>query len=75
VNVPDQLAVIGVDDIPLVAYFEPPLTTLRQDFYAIGREAAKLLVRAVENPETPRQHLRLPAELLVRRSTAANSTQ
>lgn len=75
VNVPDQLSVIGVDDIPLAAYFEPPLTTLRQDFYAIGREAAKLLVRAVENPEIPRQHLRLPAELLVRRSTAVNSTQ
>ncbi len=75
VKVPDQLSVIGVDDIPLAAYFEPPLTTLRQDFYAIGREAAKLLVCAIEKPDTSRQHLRLPAELLVRRSTAANSTQ
>lgn len=31
-NVPEQLAVIGVDDIPMAAYLEPPLTTIRQDF-------------------------------------------
>ena len=67
--VPGQLAVIGVDDIPMAAYLEPPLTTVRQDFQQIGREAARLLIRALLEPDAPRRHLRLPAELVVRRSS------
>lgn len=66
---PDQLSVIGVDDIPLAAFFAPPLTTVRQDFAAIGRRAAELLIRAVEEPDSPREHLLLPGEMLIRRST------
>ena len=69
-TVPDQLSVIGVDDIPMSAYSAPPLTTLKQDFMMIGREAAKLLVQAVEEPEKPCQRLILPAQMLIRRSTA-----
>lgn len=68
-SVPEQLAVIGIDDMPLASYFDPPLTTMRQDMFGIGREAARLLIRALGQPEAPRQHLRLPAELIVRRST------
>ncbi len=66
---PAQLAVMGVDDIPMAAYFEPPLTTLRQDFARIGREAIQLLLQALAGPDTLPQHKRLPAELIVRRST------
>ncbi len=69
VNVPAQLSVIGVDDIPLAAYFDPPLTTLRQDFAHIGQEAARLLIQAIEQPTAPRQHVRLPAAFIARRST------
>jgi LacI family repressor for deo operon, udp, cdd, tsx, nupC, and nupG len=68
-RVPGQLAVIGVDDMPLASYFEPSLTTMRQDLVAIGCQAAGLLICAVENPGAERQHLRLPAELIVREST------
>lgn len=68
-HVPADLAVIGVDDMPLASYFEPSLTTMRQDLVAIGCEAARLLICAVENPGAERQHLRLPAELIVREST------
>lgn len=69
-NVPDQLAVIGIDDMPLASYFDPPLTTMRQDMFGIGREAARLLIRALEQPVMTCQHLRLPAELIVRSSTS-----
>jgi LacI family repressor for deo operon, udp, cdd, tsx, nupC, and nupG len=72
---PDELSVIGVDDIPLAAYFEPPLTTVRQDFAAIGRQAARLLVRAVEEPQAAQEHLLLPGELIIRRSTAPFSAE
>lgn len=68
-HVPGQLAVIGVDDMPLASYFDPSLTTMRQDLVEIGRHATQLLISAVENPAAPRQHLRLPAELIVREST------
>jgi len=70
-RVPDELAVIGVDDMPLASYFDPPLTTMRQDLVEIGCQAAHLLIRAVENPGAERQHLRLPAELIVRESTGS----
>jgi DNA-binding LacI/PurR family transcriptional regulator len=68
-TIPDQLSVIGVDDIPMAAYLQPPLTTVRQDFLQIGREAARLLIHALEEPHAPRRHLRLSAELIVRHST------
>ncbi len=69
-SIPGQLSVIGVDDMPLASYFDPPLTTVRQDMFAIGREAARLLICAIEDPEAPRQQMQLPAELVVRNSTA-----
>jgi DNA-binding LacI/PurR family transcriptional regulator len=72
-SLPDDLSVIGVDDIPLAAFFAPPLTTVRQDFAAIGRRAAQLLIRAIEQPTAAREHLLLPGEMLVRRSTATPS--
>jgi DNA-binding LacI/PurR family transcriptional regulator len=74
IRVPEELSVIGIDDIPLAAYFEPPLTTLRQDFEAIGREAARLLIRAVAQPALERKHWRLPAGMIIRRSTAPPSS-
>ena len=70
IAIPDQLSIIGIDDIPMAAYSAPPLTTIKQDFLMIGQEAAKLLIRAVEEPDAPLQHLVLPAEMVTRRSTA-----
>jgi DNA-binding LacI/PurR family transcriptional regulator len=68
--VPEQLSLIGIDDIPMASYLSPPLTTLRQDFAEIGRLAAQLLIEAVNNPKTQKQHLTLPATLVSRHSTA-----
>jgi DNA-binding LacI/PurR family transcriptional regulator len=70
-HVPGDLAVIGVDDMPLASYFDPSLTTMRQDLAEIGRQAAHLLICAVEDANAPRRHLRLPAELIVRASTGS----
>jgi DNA-binding LacI/PurR family transcriptional regulator len=70
-TLPDQLSVIGVDDIPMAAYFSPPLTTMRQDFQAIGHEAARLLLGAIEKPDAPQQQLLISANLVLRRSTGS----
>ena len=68
-EVPEQLSVIGVDDIPMAGYLSPPLTTVRQDFQEIGRQAAKLLLETVNNGPMKSKQLRLPAELIIRHST------
>lgn len=69
-QVPADISVVGVDDMPLTAYFDPPLTTIRQDMALSGREAVRLLIRRLENPALEPQHLRLPAQLIIRSSTA-----
>ncbi|HUN24336.1 MAG TPA: LacI family DNA-binding transcriptional regulator [Anaerolineales bacterium] len=74
-RVPQQLAVIGFDDMPLASYFDPPLTTIRQDMPEIGRQAAYLLVAATEQPNAPAQHLQIDTELVTRHSTIGSLTQ
>lgn len=69
-QLPRDLSVVGVDDIPLTAFSAPPLTTWRQDFAAIGRRAAELLIHAVENEAAAHEHLLLPATLIERASAA-----
>ena len=43
-SVPDDVSVVGFDDIPEAAFFTPPLTTVRQDFIEIGRQSFHLLL-------------------------------
>jgi len=69
-GVPADLSVIGFDDMPLASYFDPPLTTMRQDTFAAGRACASLLMDLVDKPATGIERVRLAAELVVRRSTA-----
>lgn len=69
-RVPDDVSVTGVDDTPEAAYFSPPLTTLRLDFTAQGRDAVQQLLARIDGVAPPPMQPRLP-ELIVRRSTAA----
>jgi DNA-binding LacI/PurR family transcriptional regulator len=70
IKVPTQLAVIGVDDMPLSSYFDPPLTTMRQDIPRIGREATRMLLDIIQKKSTQTCDLKLHAELVVRQSTS-----
>lgn len=69
-EIPQDVSVIGFDDMPLATYFDPSLTTMRQDMLAIGQEAARLLISRIENPDYPHQQIRFAAQLIVRSSTA-----
>lgn len=70
-RVPDDLSIIGFDDIPEAAYFTPPLTTMRQDFDALGRDVLATVLDVLhDEPAAPDRTSRLP-ELIVRSSTAA----
>lgn len=68
-RVPEDVSVIGFDDMPLASYFDPPLTTIRQDFFCSGCEAVRLLINSLEQPDQPPKQTRLPAELIIRQST------
>jgi LacI family transcriptional regulator, galactose operon repressor len=67
-RVPDDLAVVGFDDIQLASLLDPSLTTIRQDKVGVGRAAARALVEQIENPEATPAALTLPVELVVRSS-------
>ncbi|MBM6403095.1 LacI family DNA-binding transcriptional regulator [Phycicoccus sp. CSK15P-2] len=67
-RVPEDVSVVGFDDIPEAAFLSPPLTTIRQDFASLGREAVRLVVSALGESE-PEPAL-VPPRLVARESTA-----
>jgi DNA-binding LacI/PurR family transcriptional regulator len=68
VRVPSDISIVGFDDIPEAGYLNPALTTVRQDFQAIGRKAIELVTATLDG-STANVPL-LPPELIVRDSTA-----
>ena len=71
VAVPEQLSVIGFDDMPLTAYIEPPLTMVAQPTYELGQAAARLLFDRIDRPGRTVEHVRFKTKLIVRNSTAS----
>lgn len=69
-RVPQDLSVVGFDDHPESRHFLPPLTTVRQDFHALGALSVTLLIAALRGVSGPHADLIAP-ELVVRQSTAA----
>lgn len=70
-RVPDDISVVGFDDIPVAAYVTPPLTTVRRPFDAVARAGLRLLVQAIEEAgRAPATGERPMVELVVRASTA-----
>jgi LacI family transcriptional regulator len=68
-RVPDDVSVVGFDDIPLAAFFDPPLTTVRLPAYELGQAAGRALLERIARQAIPTRTL-LPIELVVRGSTA-----
>lgn len=71
-RVPDDISVVGFDDLPDARHFIPPLTTVRQDFAALGSLTLQLIIAALEGEETA-QHDMIPPTLIVRSSSVAPS--
>ncbi len=72
-RVPDDVSVVGFDDVPEAGYYVPPLTTVRQDFGEVGRQALSALIDRMSGviPAGPR--VRVAPELVVRASAAPPS--
>src|SRR5579863_2922869 len=69
-RVPEDISVVGFDDIQAAAYSSPSLTTVRQPLRKMGEIAARTLLGRIENPEKSIAEILTEPELVVRRSTA-----
>lgn len=70
-RVPDDVSVVGFDDLPESAFIDPPLTSVQQDFGELGRRTMALLERVLGGGEKAPSAELVPTSLIVRSSTAA----
>ena len=68
-RVPEDISVVGFDDVPEAGYLYPALTTVRQDFATLGELIMQKVLLAVEEPGSVTEDTPLPTHLVVRQST------
>jgi len=68
-SIPDDLSIVGFDDIPLASFTQPALTTVKIPAYEIARQSYDLLRRLMKGDFPEEKAVSLPAELILRRST------
>jgi DNA-binding LacI/PurR family transcriptional regulator len=74
-RVPDDMALVGFDDIPLAQYVDPPLTTVRLPAYSLGWGSGQMLLRLIDDPSDVKEtHVLLETELIVRESCGVHLT-
>ena len=69
-QVPNDISIVGFDDIPEASYFPPPLTTVRQEFSEVGTRAMALLLSQLRGEPSEPLEVVVDADLVVRASTA-----
>jgi LacI family transcriptional regulator len=74
-RVPDDISVIGFDDIKAAAYISPNLTTIRQPLSEMGRFAAQCIVNRLNHTEDFREQVAFEPELVIRESTRSIKPQ
>ncbi len=72
-SVPDDVSVVGYDDMPEAAFFNPSLTTVTHDFETAGRTCLEFLLRRIRDSQSPADRLIIRPEL-VRRESAGKRT-
>jgi LacI family transcriptional regulator len=70
IECPRDLSVVGFNDMPFIDKLRPPLTSVRVPHYAVGSEAARMLLESLQNPTWRARSLLLPLTLIQRQSTA-----
>ena len=70
-RLPDELALVGFDDLNYAAHLSPPLTTVAQPRMDLGLRAGNLLINRIEGQVGPPRHIELPTSLVVRESCGA----
>jgi LacI family transcriptional regulator len=67
-RIPDDISVVGFDDIPTSASIHPSLTTVRQPLEEMGRQATRMLLEFIGNPDRQVERVDLPTSLVIRGS-------
>ncbi|MGJ3239151.1 MAG: LacI family DNA-binding transcriptional regulator [Anaerolineae bacterium] len=67
-RIPEDIAIVGFDDLPIAVRDHPHLTTIRQPIEQIGEQAVQSLLKIIEKPDLPQQQSTVPVELIVRES-------
>ena len=75
VKVPDEISLMGFDDLEIAQYMTPGLTTVKQQISAKGEKAVELLIRNINEPELTKQELILPVSLVERGSVRKIKTE
>jgi LacI family transcriptional regulator len=70
-RIPEDISIIGFDDIPQALHVHPPLTTVRQPLEQMGRLASRMLLRQIDDRRQLAERMDLPTELIVRESCRA----
>jgi LacI family transcriptional regulator/LacI family repressor for deo operon, udp, cdd, tsx, nupC, and nupG len=74
-DIPGQMAIVGFDEMPWAMSLRPPLTTVAQPAFEVGRTAAELLLARVREPDLPRRQVVLETRLIVRSSCGFDSAK
>lgn len=75
VRIPDDIRIVGIDDVRYASLLRVPLTTVHQPCRAIGRNAVMAMVERLQNPQMPSRDIRLQGHLVVRKSSGADLKQ
>jgi LacI family transcriptional regulator len=70
-SIPDDIAFVGFDDLPMATYSIPPLTTVHQPIYEFGEKAVEILIDLIENGIKPSRRVIMDTELVIRDSCGA----
>ena len=65
-KIPDDISIIGFDDVPKAAYSFPPLTTVKQPLQAMGEKAAELVIQQIRASSFEKEDLFLDTQLIIR---------
>jgi DNA-binding LacI/PurR family transcriptional regulator len=72
-HVPEDISIVGFDDVHFAAYTMPPLTTVRQDFRLMAKHTIDYIIELIEKPQSPLEQRVIVPQLIIRESTRALS--
>jgi GntR family transcriptional regulator of arabinose operon len=72
IRIPEEIRIVGIDDVRYASLLRVPLTTVHQPCRAIGRNAVLAMVERLANPQMPSRDIRLQGHLVIRKSSGAD---
>lgn len=71
-SIPQDIGIITFDNYPIAEFTDPPLTTVDVDTYALGEQAARILIKKINKEVISNQHILISPDIIIRKSTQRN---